>query len=265
MSEHTINGKKRFLWSAGAAGLLVAGALFYPTPARAQFGLSFAAIMAMLKSVESVMSTTITPTLSTINQTESHIKAYQQTVMYPESEIARFQALAPEMLGEMNSMHSMFSSPLNSATLAAPHAFESTILSANPNTVSSVNSGYSSVYGALPPSTEITPQLRTVVDMNDADAEDGLKLAVKLDAIANTEETLAQQYMKQLGSSAPGNAALIEAQAGAMSLEADAYTQQAFDEMLRLQASEAAYQGFRTKREAVAHQGALDTVVNPAN
>lgn len=254
-----INGKKRFWWAAGAAGALILAGLDAPTPASAQFALG--PVLAMLSVVESVMKNTITPTLKAINSVQSNMQSFQQTVMYPENEISEFHSLASGSLGEMTSMHSLFTLPVNSATLAAPRAFESTILGANPNSIGNLGASYTKVYGALPPSTQVSAPVRTVIDMNDADAQDGDKLAVKLDAIANTEQTLSTQYMKQLGSSAPGNAALIEAQAEAMNLEAGAYTQQALDELLRLQAAEAAYRGSVIKSAATAHQTVLNSAV----
>lgn len=263
MAATTINLKRRFLWTASAAGLLIAVSLISTPPAQGQFGIELAPILAMMHEVQSVMSNTITPILSNVNSTETNMRGFQQTVMYPEAEIRSFQSLAPEMLGRMTASGRMFSSPVNSAELANPQALESTLLSANPNSVGSVSSSYTKVYGALPPSSTIDPNLRNVIDMNDADAEDGMKLAVKLDAMADTEETLSKQYIQQLGSTAPGNAALIEAQAAAWNLQANAYTEQALDELLRLDAARTAYRDYEVKAAAGGHQNALGTLTAP--
>jgi hypothetical protein len=89
--------------------------------------------------------------------------------------------------------------------------------------------------------------------MSDAQAQAALKKAIALDAIANSEGQLAQQLMQGLTTSSPGSASLIAAQAAAWNLQAEAYTQGGFAQLLRLESADTAYTGQQTKK-AIASQ-----------
>jgi hypothetical protein len=250
-------GKKKFLWTA-TASVFVVSTLFSARPAYAQF--DTAAILAALASVQSSINSAITPVLQVLNTVNSGMKTFQQTVMYPMAEIQRVQSLALSAGTQMTSMQKMFSTPVNSATLSNTTTFESQLLGGNANNISSMGSSYSNVYGTLPSSTALSSSIRTTTDANDAAAQDAYKKAVQLDAMANTEQQLASQYLQQLQSTAPGNATLIQAQAAAWNLQASAYTQQALDEILRIKATSIAFQSSQIKQVTANHQTTLQNL-----
>lgn len=255
-SARISNGKKRFLWMMIAAPLLVcASALLAPRPVYGQFDLG--AIIPMLTAIQSTINSTIMPVLTSLNSVSANMMQFQQTVEYPASQIQMAQEMAGVNRGEMTSMQRMFSSPYNSAILSNTQTLESHLLGGNANNISGLNSQYYGVYGSLPASTTVNSTIRTVVDANDAEAMDAYKRAIQLDAIANTESTLSQQYMEQLQSTAPGNAALVQAQAAAWNVQAAAYTQQGLAELLRVDAAENAYQSFKLKQEIANHSQVL--------
>ena len=260
----TSKAKRKFLWTAAGSLAAVVLCLFSAKPASAQFDMGV--ILAMMTSIQQVITSTITPILTTVNSVESNIKQFQQTVMYPMSEINQVKSMATSFGSQMTNMQNQFKNPVNSTTLSATSNLEKQLLGGNPNSVASIASSYSSVYGSLPSSTSVSSDVRTVVDMNDAQAQDGFKTAVKLDAIATTEAQLSQQYMQQLASTAPGNAPLVQAQAAAWNLQASAYTQQALAELLRVQAAETAYQSFLVKHANTQHQQTIKNLgITPSN
>jgi phage-related protein len=253
--EKMSKGKKQFLWTATVSGLVVVCTLFSARPASAQF--DSAAILAMLSSVMSTMNSAITPVMKVLNTVNSDMKTFQQTVMYPQTEIQRVQAFATSAGKQMTSMQKLFTTPVNSATLSNTITLESQLLGGNANNIGNIASSYSNVFGTLPSSTALSASTRTTTDASDAVAQDAYKKAVQLDSIANTEQQLASQYLQQLQSTAPGNATLIQAQAAAWNLQASAYTQQAYNEMLRIKASSIAIQSSQIKQAVTSHQTTL--------
>lgn len=264
MQVSTNKAKKRFLWTAAGSGLAIVISLFSAKPANAQFDLGV--VVAMMTAIQQVITITITPILTTMNAVESSIGQFQQTVMYPISEINQIKSMAKSYGSQMSNMQNLFKNPVNSASLSTTSSLETKLLSGNANNMGSIGTSYSNVYGTLPSSTALASDVRTVVDMNDAQAQDGFKTAVKLDAIANTEAQLSQQYMQQLSSTSPGNATLIQAQSAAWNLQASAYTQQGLAELLRVQAAETAYQSFKVKHAGTQHQQGLKSLgITPSN
>jgi len=266
MSAQISNGsaKKRFLWASAGSLVIVISSLICTKPTYGQ-GLDTAGIIAVLESIQQVVTGTITPILNSVNTVTASMAKFQQTIMYPQSQIMANQAMAASAVNTMTSMNTMMTSRVNSATLPASQTLESQLLSGNSNNVSNIGSSYYSVYGTLPSSTALTSDMRSAVDMTDAQAQDALKTAVKLDAIAKTETTLSQQYMQQLASTAPGIASTVESHAEAWNLEAAAYTQEGLAELLRTQASDTAYQSFLIKHANTTHQQGLQQLGIPSN
>jgi hypothetical protein len=246
---------RRSMWSVGgAAGVLVAGILM-GKPAHGESNLleEIPLILTTLVQMNSLMSAQTAPALSAAATSSASQTTFQQTVVYPTASIVQALAQATRMLSTIQSIHNLVSQPLNSATLPQSIALESQLLGGNTAGIGSISSSYGSVYGTLPPSTAMTSHSLMAVDMTDAAAQASLKKAIEMDGVANQEDTLAQQLMQGLTSSSPGSASLIAAQAAAWNLQAQAYTQGAFAQLLRLQAAETAYSGQQTKK-AVATQ-----------
>ena len=73
-----------------------------------------------------------------------------------------------------------------------------------------------------------------MVDMSDAEAQAALKKAVELDALADIEIAAADQINQQLQTAAPGIAPILQAQTAAWLVRANAYTQSATAELIRI-------------------------------
>ena len=123
---------------------------------------------------------------------------------------------------------------ISSATLPNPQQLEQQMLSGNPNNIASINSAYQNVFAPLPAQTAMPQNIAYQVDMGDAQAQDAIKKAIELDAFAEREMEVAQQLNDQIAASAPGTAPILDAEASAWVIQANAYTQMGMAELLRV-------------------------------
>ena len=212
-----------------ALGLLI----ILPKHANGQFGIDTAAIIAALQKMQSLMSTYMAAPLKTINQSEQSIASYEQQVMYPLTAINQAKSMVTQFESQFTNINNMFHVNVSSATLPQSQSFETTLLSRNANNVPTVSSQYQSVYGLVMAQNTASPQVRTMTDMTDAQAQDAMKRALQIDNLAETELTEATQMGQQIQQAAPGSAPIIEAEADVWVVRANAYTQEALAELMR--------------------------------
>jgi hypothetical protein len=86
--------------------------------------------------------------------------------------------------------------------------------------------------------------------MTDAEAQAALKKALELDALADVELAAADQIDQQIQNAAPGSAPILEAQASAWLVRANAYTQSAMAELIRVRSIDLANSGAQLKFSA---------------
>jgi hypothetical protein len=151
-----------------------------------------------------------------------------------------------------------------SATLANPQQLEQILLSRNPLNVPGVTANYQTLYQAVPVPQNASPQTRDLIDMSDAAAQAAMKRAIAIDAIADTEMQAADQINSGLAQAAPGTAPIIEAEAAAWLVRANAYTQSALGDVMRLRAVTLANSGaqlkFNASNGAQIRQNAMDSL-----
>ena len=242
----TVN--RRSVWALAGAAIVGAGILLV-LPAHGQTDMGeLAIILQTLAQMNSIMSQSEAPALTIAATSSQQQQLYQQQVVYPPSSIVNALAQATGMVSEIGSIQSVIGTPVNSATLPQSMTLENQLRGGNTGSMGSISGSYGAVYGALPASTSMTPHSRMAVDMSDAQAQASLKKAIELDAIANQEQLLAKQLMQGLTTSSPGSASLIAAQAAAWNLQATAYTQGGFAQLLRLDSANTAYDGQQTKK-----------------
>jgi hypothetical protein len=73
-----------------------------------------------------------------------------------------------------------------------------------------------------------------MVDITDAVAQAAMKRAIETDALADLELQVANQLNQSIQAAAPGSVPIIEAQADAWLIRANAYTQAATADLIRL-------------------------------
>lgn len=233
--------KRGFAWAWGhkfrAVVLLAAFSLLAPPPARSQFLDPCCAILAAgLSTISSTLGNIIGGGLTSILSVEKNISSFEQSVVWPPNLIAQAQSLVGSLQGVFNQMQGVMHMPVNSATLPATQQFEQNLLSRNPNQIAQTTAQYTSVYGPAPSATAASPETRDMVDMTDATAQAAMKRAIEIDALADLELKAADQINQSIETAAPGSAPIIEAQADAWLVRANAYTQSATADLMRVRA-----------------------------
>jgi hypothetical protein len=225
----------------------LAVAAILPTRANGQFGVDVAAILAALSQMQSLMNTYIVGPLKTINQVEQSAASYEQEVMYPLAAINQAKTSVTQFESQFSQVSSLFHVNVSSATLPQSQDLESLLLSRNAGNVPNVSGQFQSVYGVVMPPNAASPQMRTMTDMTDAQAQDAMKRAIEIDALADAELTEADQMGQQISQAAPGSAPILEAEADVWMVRANAYTQAALAELMRTRGIDLANQSAISK------------------
>src|SRR5215472_16636653 len=239
-------------WKVIFVGALVLVLVLVPMGARGQFGLDpcCAIISAGLNTISGLLKNVVAKPLSQIQQIQQQAANFQQQVIYPTSAISNARGLAGQMQGQLRQMTQIYRLPTSSATLPTPQQLEQILLSHNPQSIGQVNQSYAKVYGTVMAPTDAPQPIRDLVDMTDAEAQAALKKALELDALADVELAAADQINQQIQNAAPGSAPILEAQASAWLVRANAYTQSAMAELIRVRSIDLANAGAQLKFSA---------------
>ena len=245
-----------------AAVLLVALTIL-PVKAHAQFGIDVAAIVAALQKMQSLMTTYIAGPLKTVNQYEQTTTKYEQQVMYPLAAINQAKNSVMQFENQFSQVSNLFHVKVASATLPQSGNLESLLLSRNATNVGSVSGQYQSVYGVVMAQNAASPAVRTMTDITDAQAQDAMKRAIEIDALADAELKEADQMGQQISAAAPGSAPILEAEADVWVVRANAYTQAALAELMRTRGIDLANQSAAAKL-ATTHNTNNNGLINGA-
>ena len=251
--------------------LVLIVSLVAPQPARAQLGIDWGAIVAAINSIGAAISNTIGPALraingalGTLNGLMSSIQAFFTNIVYPPAAISRAQGLVGVVQGLYTQIQAVSRVNVASATLANPQQLEQLLLSRNPLSVPNVTANYQTLYQTVPVPQNASPQTRDLIDMSDAAAQAAMKRAIAIDAIADTEMQAADRINSELAQAAPGTAPMVEAEAAAWLVRANAYTQSALGDVMRLRAVTLANSGaqlkFNASNGAQIRQNAMDSL-----
>ncbi|HTV56646.1 MAG TPA: hypothetical protein VMI06_17245 [Terriglobia bacterium] len=231
-----------------AASLVVMLVVLWPQPVRSQFlDPCCAIITAGLATISRTLTSVVGGGLNNILGVEQANSSYERNEVWPAASINQAQGVAASTGGSYQQIANAMSRPVASATLAAPQQLEQNLLSASSGDITNTSAAYASVYGAVPPSAQASPEVRNMVDMGDAVAQDAMKRAIEIDNLASLELQAAQQLNQAIKTAAPGSAPIIEAEADAWLLRANAYTQSATADLMRVRAVDLANQGENLK------------------
>jgi hypothetical protein len=229
------------------AVVVLAVVAILPTRANGQFGIDTAAIMAALSKMQSLMNTYIAAPLKTINKYEQSAAKYQQEVMYPLAAINQAKSSVIQFENRFNQVSGMFRVNVASATLPQSQNLENLLLSRMASNLSGVSGQFQSLYGVVMAQNAASPQIRTMTDITDAQAQDAMKRAIEIDALADAELNEADQMGQQISQAAPGSAEILEAEADVWVVRANAYTQAALAELMRTRGIDLANQSKASK------------------
>jgi hypothetical protein len=223
--------------------------MILPSKARSQLGLDpcCAIISAGLSTISNLLSSVVAKPLGAIQQLEQQSANFEQQIVFPVTAINQARGMAAQSQAQFAQMRQIFQLPVASATLPTPQQLEKSLLSRNPGSVPQIAGNYANLYGAVMPATDAPQPVRDLVDMTDAEAQAAMKKAVEIDALADLELQAAEQINQQLQTAAPGSASILEAQTSAWLVRANAYTQSAMAELVRVRSIELANQGAQMK------------------
>jgi hypothetical protein len=253
------------IWNVARNALILATTfavvvMILPSQARSQLGLDpcCAIISVGLSTISNLLKSAVAAPLGNIQQSAQDNVNFEQQVVFPIAAINQARAFAVQAQTQFAQMRQISQLSVASATLPASQRLEGTLLSANPNNVAQVSNSYTALYGQVMPATDAPQAVRDFVDMTDAEAQAAMKKALEIDALANLELQAAEQINQQLQTAAPGSAAILEAQTSAWVVRANAYTQSAMAELVRVRSVELADQGARMKFSTT-HTNSLQT------
>jgi len=243
-------------------GLLLA--VLNTGPAQGQIGLDTAAILAFLQSMNTAMQETMAVPLTAIQGIDQQRMTFQQQTIYPTSQISSTQGLSSAFGAQMSQMQNTTSTPTPMAQPGTAQAtLETSSLSGNTGQIPSIPSEYQQVYGPTPTAAQVSnPQQLSAIDMGDAQAKDALAKAVQLDAAATTEMGIATQLIQEAKSSTPGTAPMVQSQAAAWILQAQAYSQGALAELLRVRSASLSYKTLNLKTAGTMTQNNNQAIEN---
>jgi hypothetical protein len=245
------------------ASLVMILLMLWPQPVRGQFlDPCCAIITAGLSTISKTLTNVVGGGLNNILGIDRGISNFERTVVAPVSLINQARGLVGSLGGTYGLIRTVTSHPVASATLPAPQQLEQNLLSANSADVASTGADYTNVYGTVPTPAQASPQVQNMVDMGDAVAQDAMKRAIEIDNLANLELQAAQQLNRAIQTAAPGSAPIIEAEADAWLLRANAYTQSATADLMRVRAVGLADQGVAMKLGASASSSMMQKLQN---
>jgi hypothetical protein len=231
-----------------AAAVSLAVLAVGPTRAHGQFGIDTAAILAALSKMQSFMSQYMATPLKDINTAEQTTMKYEQQVMYPIAAINQAKSTVVQFESRFTQMSNMFRTVnVSSATLPQSQALETTLLSRNAGNIGTLSPQFQNVYGVVMGQNTASPAVRNMTDLTDAQAQDAMKRAIQIDALADAELNEADQMGQQISTAAPGSAPILEAEADIWVVRANAYTQAALAELMRTRGIDIANQSKLSK------------------
>ena len=232
---------------AVAASVICLFLLSLPRDAQAQFGFDLALIIAGLKQINSLLTSQVAAPLKTIQQIENDYTQFQTEVIYPLTAINQLKNAVLGFRNEMTAMNGLMSKQYVSAQLPATQQLEQLLMSGDPNAVKQVGNSFQQVYGVLPTATQAPEFIRYSIDISDAQAQDAMKRAIELDALAQREMEVSEQLQDQIRTATPGTAPMVEAIAAAWVVRANAYSQSAMAQLMRVRSSSVANQSAISK------------------
>ena len=244
-----LKGSVRWVWAHKfrAAVLVLVLTLVAPRPIKSQLDPCCGILAAGLSTITSTLSSVIGGGLNNILSVEQTIQSFEQATVWPQALISQAQGLVSQVQGFYTQIEAAVQVPVNSATLPSTQQLELNLLSKDSSQIPQTGANYTAVYGGVPDSASAPAQVRNMVDMTDAVAQDAMKRAIEIDQLATLELQAADQINQSIQAAAPGSAPIIEAQADAWLVRANAYTQAATADLMRVRAVDLANAGAGVK------------------
>lgn len=247
----------------GMAGLLIFTLMLAPQPAHAQFGLGGItnafnlvnqAMTAMQNFINNVMRPLLEGIQSAANALQSFLAQLRQLweeIVWPIRAINEAKALAQQLIGLFrNPLAALYGISVNSAQLPNPASLEAIMRNKNPGDHAALVTAFGRVFGPLPAASEVHPEERNLIDVDDAMAVDQLMTLKMGDAGADRVLQAAEAVEDEARRFAPGTAAMASAAAYIAAVQSQAHMQKMIAGQLRQEAARLAHETMGIKRGA---------------
>ena len=203
-----------------------------------------------LGTINIALGSVIGAGLQAINVILNNTNSFLQTNVWPLKAIAQALGMSGQIRGFYAQIAAILQIPIATATLPNPKQLEAILtsgMSGSTGQISNTTGSYAAVYNVVPTPQNASPAVRDLIDMTDAVAQDAMERAIAIDAIATQELSAADQINANVQTAAPGTAPMIEAEADAWLVRANAYTQSALSDLMRVRAIDLADNGAHLK------------------
>ena len=254
LPDRNVIHPRRWKKSLGVVVLAAVTCFAVPPIALAQFGSIFSSIFG---SIQNDMGSS----LKTINQLRQETQQLYQMTMWPLAALNQVRGFVSNSISSYRSaLAQMFKAPTASATLPGPQQLESVLHSGLYTQIPSLQSSFTSNFGAIPSVTAASPQDRVLMDIDDALAQQNLKTTLISDQGSNLILQTADQMENQVALSTPGSNPYLTAEAQVAALRGQAYVQKLLAADLRQEAGRIAHDNVLTKRRSTAAGGISSTI-----
>jgi hypothetical protein len=230
--------KKRF----GIAVLVLATTVALPRLGHGQF-------LSVFDSIFGSIQSDIGSSLSSVNQIMQQVTKLYQTTVAPLAALNQARGFVATSISSFrNSMNQVFNTPFTSAVTPGPQQFESILHSRLSTQIPSLQTSFTTNYGAIPQANTASPQDRVMMDMDDALGQQNLKTTLVADQGEDLILQTSNQMENQVAISTPGSNPYITAQAQVANLRCQAYMQMMIAAELRQEAGRIAHDNVLVKR-----------------
>jgi hypothetical protein len=240
----TVRKSSRPRWKKrlGIATLMLAATLALPTSGHGQF-------LSVFDSIFSSIQSDIGSSLSSVNQIMQQVTKLYQTTVAPLAALNQARGFVVTSISSFrNSMNQIFNTPFTSAVTPGPQQFESILHSRLSTQIPSLQTSFTTNYGAVPQANTALPQDRVMMDMDDALGQQNLKTTLVADQGQDLILQTANQMENQVAVSTPGSNPYLTAQAQVANLRCQAYMQMMIAADLRQEAGRIAHDNVLVKR-----------------
>jgi len=226
----------------GIAVAILATTVALPTLGHAQF-------LSVFDSIFSSIQSDIGSSLSSVNQIMQQVTKLYQTTVAPLAALNQARGFVATSISSFrNSMNQVFNTPFTSAVTPGPQQFESILHSRLSTQIPSLQTSFTTNYGAIPQANTALPQDRVMMDMDDALGQQNLKTTLVADQGEDLILQTANQMENQVAVSTPGSNPYLTAQAQVANLRCQAYMQMMIAAELRQEAGRIAHDNVLVKR-----------------
>jgi hypothetical protein len=226
----------------GIAIVILATTVALPTLGHGQF-------LSVFDSIFSSIQSDIGSSLSSVNQVMQQVTKLYQTTVAPLAALNQARGFVATSISSFrNSMNQVFNTPFTSAVTPGPQQFESILHSRLSTQIPSLQTSFTTNYGAIPQANTALPQDRVMMDMDDALGQQNLKTTLVADQGQGLILQTANQMENQVAVSTPGSNPYLTAQAQVANLRCQAYMQMMIAAELRQEAGRIAHDNVLVKR-----------------